>query len=331
MQIIKHFLLFILTIHLVSCAKTEDELVRSVIQEAKFHLNSMDCSDALDVLDEVDFQDDNADYISVYASAQACFAGYKELDVLFGGNLDNLNASSLIASLAGFSSSNETAADADTFTYILEGIKTIFEGDGTAQPSSTARISKFGVKESGDLSLQALYMIFVAMGKHFAYYGNAANDGTKGGGALGNTCVYSYTTQDAVEWITDTTPGSCVAATGSEGSDDLESPETSADIKRRLCEGIFLYQNMMDILTNITLPARDELGDVSSIQSTLNTLYAAAISAETITSAGKYNDGAAAGQNAMSTFQTITGIDECEAEAIEKIEKFYAIFFETIF
>ncbi len=331
MQFCKIFLLFTVLFQFMSCAKTEDEEVRSAINEANYHLNSMSCSDAQDVLDDVDFQDDNADYLSVYAASLACYAGYKELDILFGGNLDDINSTSLIASLAGFSSSNETEADSSDFTYLLQAIKTLIENDGGDQPSTVTRNSKFGIKESGDLSLQALYLIFVSMGKFYAYYGNADNTGTKGGGTQSNSCLFSYTTQDAVDWIGDTNPGSCIAATGSEGSDDLELPVTAAVIKRRMCEGIYLYQNMMNILSNITLPGSSELGDVGNVQTTLATLYTAGITAETTAGGGIYNNGAAAGQNAMTTFQDITGVDECEAEAIEKIEKFYAIFLETIF
>lgn len=319
---------FILSILcLVSCAKTEEQLVRAAIQEAKYHLTSMDCDAAMGVLDDVDFQSDNADYISVYASSQACYAGYKELDFLFGGNLENINSSSLIGSLATFSSSNETSAGSTAFTSIQNAITTLLSYDGGTQPSTVDRTDKFGIKESGDLSLQALYLIFVNMGKFFAYYGNVDSSGVKGNGALGNSCIFSYTTNDAVDWINGTSPGNCSAATGSEGSDDLEAPVTSAVIKTRLCQGIVLYNNMMDILSNLTLPGSDSLGDVANIQSALNTLMNTAEGVET----GPYNDGPVNGQNAIATMRAITGQAACEAENIERIEKFYAIFFETIF
>ena len=318
-----------LVIIFTSCAKTEEEQVRSAISEAKYHLSSMDCSKAQDVLDDVDFQDDDANYISTYASAQACEAGYKELD-LFGGDLDSVDSSSLIQSLAGLSTSNETEAESDDYLALDAAINTLigYDGDASGQPSTTARESKFGTARSGDLSLQALYLLFVQMGKHFALYGNAdTTDASKGGGPNGNSCIFSYTTQDAVDWITTNTPGTCTAATGSEGSDLLESPVSAADIKTRLCRGIIYYNNMMDILGNVTLPGSDSLGDVGNIQVALNTLMTAAELAET----GVYNDGAAAGQNAISTLKDITSQTDCEAENIERIEKWYAIFFETIY
>lgn len=312
---------------LFSCAKTEQEEIDSAVVEAKYHLNSMDCSKAQEVLDDIGFQDDDADYISVYASAQACFAGYKVLDVLFGGNLESIDASNLIGSLTTFSTSNETEVDSTAYTAIQNSITTLIESSGGSSPSTEERNAKFGTQKSGDLSLQALYMIFVQMGKFFALHGNVNASGVKGAGSEGNSCIFSYTTSDAVDWIDDTTPGSCVAATGSEGSDLLESPETAADIKRRLCEGIILYNNMIDILSHISIPGSDELGDVGDIQTALATLMTAAEAAET----GTYNDGPATSTNAIQSLKSVTSQDACEAEELDRIEKFYAIFFETIF
>ena len=84
---------------------------------------------------------------------------------------------------------------------------------------------------------------------------------------------------------------------------------------------------MMDILSNITLPGSDELGDVENIQSALNTLMTTAEAAET----GTYNDGPADSLNAISALRDVTDQATCEAETLERVEKFYAIFFETIF
>lgn len=329
MKLSKLITFLLVTSVLLSCAKTDEELVRSSISEARYHLSSMDCTKAEDILDEVSFQEDNADFISVYASMQACKAGYKELDVLFGGNLDNLNSASLIASLASFSSSNETVADSSDYLSLNDAITTLLSYDDSAQPSAVARNAKFGIKKSGDLSLQALYLIFVQMGKHFALYGNAGSDGAKGGNAqsFGNSCIFSYTTSDAVQWIDTNTQGSCAGALdGTQGSDFLESPVTAATIKTRLCYGVVYYNNMMDILTNISLPGSDSLGDVGNIQTALNLLMAAAQAFET----GVYNDDAVS-TDAIAAVSAVRSQAACEAINIERIEKFYAMFFEGIY
>lgn len=326
---LRNVLILSIIFNLVSCAPTSEEEVASAVSEARFHLSSMDCSKAKSVLDDVGYQSDDADYISVYASSQACEAGFKVLDVLFGGNLENIDSNSLIGSLASFTSSNETQADSANYIAIQNAITTLIESSGGTQPSTAERNSKFGAAKSGDLSLQALYLIFVQMGKFFALYGNADASGVKGQGDTFDTndCIYSYTTSDAVQWIDDNSPGSCSAATGSEGSDFLKTPVSATEIKSRLCEGIILYNNMIDILSNITLPSSDELGDVGNIATALNTLMTTAEGAES----GIYNDGPANSLNAISTLRGVTAQATCEAVTIERIEKFYAIFFETIF
>lgn len=315
--------------------------MRSAIQEAKFELSSTECSKAKSILDDVGFQNDNADYISIYASAQACDAGYTELDTLFGGNLDNLDSTTFLQSLAAFTSSNETSADSTSYTALNNAITTLISYDEAASgsPSTVARTTKFGSKKAGDLSMQAMYLLFVQLGKHFAFYGNASSDGTKGGGSItgANSCLFSYTTQDAVDYVTDVGGaaglGTCTSASGTEGSDFLESPETAANIKRRLCHGIVYFNNLLDILGNITLPSSDSLGDVSNVSSALTTLMTAAEAVETTggAPAGSYNDGSADGQGAITALRGVTSQAVCEAENLERIEKFYAIFFEAIF
>ena len=83
----------------------------------------------------------------------------------------------------------------------------------------------------------------------------------------------------------------------------------------------------MDILGNITLPGSDELGDVSSIESTLDTLLIAAQTLESST----FNTGTAESQDAIQNLKDVTLLSNCTSESLERIEKFYAIFFETIF
>ncbi len=335
MQRFAKIIIFAFILTLVSCAKTDEEQVRSAIDEANYYLSSMDCTSAKNVLDDVGFQSDNARYISTYASVYGCKAGFKEL-VFFTENISKVNSASLMTSLAQFDTSNETVNDSADVQNIHDAIFTLLGNDGTAQPDTNARNAKFGTKRSGDLSMQALYLIFVAMGKHFALYGNADLDpasatfGQKGKGVLSNSCIFSYTTQDAVDWINSIKPGSCTTATGNEGSDLLEAPETDAEIKTRLCRGIVYYNNMMDILSNITLPGSGELGDVGNVQTALALLMNTAESAE-IAPPGTYNDGDPNGKDAISTLKTVTGQAQCEAETIERIEKWYAIFFETIY
>lgn len=326
-KIINIYLCLMAFIFIISCAKTDEALVRSAVQEAKYHLSGRDCSKAMSALNDVSFQEDNADYISTYASAQACEAGYAELS-LFTGSLSNIDASDggLLRSLAAFESSNETQPDSSTYEALHNAITTLISYDGTTSPSTASRSSKFGEKKAGDLSMQAMYLLLVQIGKHFALYGNGDADGIKGQGSFNNSCIFSYTTQDAVEAIAAGAGGlgTCVNATGSEGSDFLEAPVTSAVIQTRLCKGIIYWNNLIDILGNIALPGSDELGNVGSIASVLSSIYDAASIAES----GALNDGPADSQDAVATLRNVRSLTACEAESFARVEKFYAFVFE---
>lgn len=329
-----HKLFMILVcIGVISCAKTEDEAVRSAIQEAKFHLNNNDCSDALDVLDDVDFQEDNGDYISIYASAQACKAGHRELSVLTD-ELTGLNSASLLASLAAFSTSNEEAEDSVAYTNLDLAINTLlgYDDHTSGAPDTVARNDKFGATKSGDLSLQALYLIFVQLGKFFQLYGDvdiAAGDGAKGGGG-NSTCIYSYTASGSVAAIALGGGGVCNSTGGGEGSDYFDAGSAASN-KTKLCNGIIYFNNMLDILGNITLPESSELGDTGSISAAMDILLDAAQTAEQANTGGINNPGDANGLNAIAALRDVTSQSACEAVTIERIEKFYAIFFETNF
>jgi hypothetical protein len=325
-----NFLIFtLMLLSIISCAKTDDEEVQSAIREARYFLTSSECSSAKSVLDGVGAQKDNAEYVAVYSSSLACSAGYGDLKTAIG-NLTSIDTSGaggagFIKSFAGFDSSNETAADQPTYTYLLAAIRYILEAD-SATPSTTGRIANYGASPGNDLSMQALFMTTVAFGKWFGYYGNADATGTKGAGVDGNDCIFSYTQADAVAYITGANPGGC-SATGTEGHDDLEAPVTAAAVKTRLCEGIYLYNNMVDILSNLSLSSNSSLGNLSSMATLFTNVVAAA---ELLESGGGFNtEGAYA--NSITEIKTITSITACEALNVNKIQKFYAILLETLY
>lgn len=325
-SVVKLTFILLTAMSLFSCAKTDDEAVKSAIREARYFLTSSNCDNAIDILDDVGTQSDNAAYVSVYASAIACSSGYTELGTALG-NLTSIDTSNqgaglgFIKSFAGFPSSNETAADEETYTKILEAIRYILEAD-SAQPSTTGRLSNFGTKAGNDLSMQALLMTTVALGKWFAYYGDADASGTKGAGG-NNACIFSYTNANAVSYVNDASPSGCVA-TGTEGHVDLESPVTDETIKRRMCEGIYLFNNLVDIISFIDLSSNPVLGSLSSMGTLFNNVISAA---ETIESTS-YNSTFA---NSVTAVKSVTSMNACDALDINQIQKFYAILLETLF
>lgn len=333
----KILITFLLLIIFSGCAKTDEQLIDSAKQEAKYFLSSKKCLKARSVLTEVGTQSDDPVWISLHAATYACAAGYSELDTLFGSNLGNLDSSAILNSLALFTSSNETEADSSNYTNLKAAINILLNSDGQAQPSAAKKLTKFGADEGSDLNMQALYLILVQLGKFFAYYGNVDANGDKGQGTNTNICLFSYTQSDltvgagsggsgVAGFITDalaTQPNTC--NTTGRGHPDLSSPVEAATIKTRLCEGIVLYNNLVDILSNNNLSSNSSLGDLSNVGAAIDALMEAAATSESA-----YNNGTN-GQNAIATLKVITGQDECEEVHLDKIEKFYAMVFETQF
>lgn len=304
---------------LFSCAKTDEQQCIDGKTEAKFYLTKGQCSKAFKALKNVCDSDDS-ELVALTASAYGCQANYSELDFL-DLDVSSINSASLLSSLASLSTSNETQADSTEFVALQNGIQEILTST-SGNPSASQRSSDFGTANGTDLNFQALFMITVQLGKFFAYYGNADSGGVKGNGALGNTCIYSYTNADAINWINVTAPatGNCATASGSEGSDDLEAPVTSAEITTRLCEGIVLFNNFMDILANVDL-SDSIYGDLSSVEAAVNGLYTIAEAAELGTYAS----------STISTTRSVRLQSDCEALSVEAIEKYYSIFFESIY
>jgi hypothetical protein len=312
---------FILLLTLmVSCAKTDEQLCQSAKDETKYLLTKNQCSKALSTI-QGSCDNDDAQYIALVSSSQACSSGYSELD-LFATDISSINSASLISSLASLSTSNETQADSDNYVALQTAIQTILTST-SGNPSASQRITTFGQEQGTNLNFQLLFMLVVQTGKYFNHYGDADATGTKGAGGS-NTCIYSYTNADAVNWI-NTDPagvgaGSCVAATGSEGSADLEAPVAAAEITTRLCEGIILFNNLMDVLGNVDL-SDTVYGDLSNITTVINGLYTAAITAES----------ANYGSSVVNTVRSIRSQSDCESLTQAQIEKYFAIFFESVY
>ncbi len=309
-------------IFLVSCAKTDEQIIDSAKQEAKYYLSDNNCSKAQKVLDEAGYQNDDAEYLSLYASMYACKAGYSEFDLLDEVTTIAANSSQLLGSLTTLGTSNETAPDSTSYTNIMNAIDVLLNSAGTS-PSATARESKFGVTGATNLSFQALYLILVEFGKFLQLYGNTDAAGDKSDGSFTNTCIFTYTQVDAVNYANTILP-TCNSVGGDEGSDFLESPVTDDEIDARLCEGIYLFNNLRDILSNVTIGNSSTFGSLKDVGDVLDDMIADAESAE---SAGLNTE--VAYQDSIAAIKTITSKSDCEALPRQRLEKWYSIIFET--
>jgi hypothetical protein len=308
---------------LFSCAKTDEQATLSAIREARYFLTSLDCQKAKDVLDKVGPVNDNPDFVSVYASSLACQAGYTDL----GMALDNLadidtSGGSMLGSFAAFESSNETTVDATTYSKIVEAINYIIQANGGVQPSTTARLAEYGTSDGNDLSMQALLMITVAMGKYFAFYGNTDASGVKGAGSVtgGDKCIGFYPFDAQVNTTLVGNPlNGCNEANAGHAALDFGTV-TEAIVHRRMCEGIILFNNLFEILSNIDLSSNDSLGNISDVSSTISDLFTLAETAE---------DALPWGGTSVATMKSMTSQSLCEAQTTDDIQRYFVLIFET--
>ena len=294
-----------------SCGKTAEQKLDSAKQSAKYYLTNGECSKARDALEDVGNQSDDSVYISLLASTYGCDAGYSELDLF--ADITNIQSASnqMLGSLTLLSSSNETQADSAEYTNLMSGIDTILASGGG---SAAGRNSKFGSVGGTNLNFQALYMIIVELGKFMGYYGDAAG-GAKGGGG-NHTCLFSYNIGDAQTYVTTSgNTGSCVTTNG--GSPDLPGNATDPTTLQRLCQGIYLFNNMRDILSNVDIGGNSNFGELANIGAQLE---AGILAAEALDPGTR-----------ISTVKNVKTMAACEALSDEQIEVWYAIVFETAF
>ncbi|WPU64398.1 hypothetical protein [Peredibacter starrii] len=304
------FILFVLT----SCAQKPEEKTAEAIDVALSHLSSGECDAALEVLqDASDLA--NPIYVQVLASAYSCKANYDEVEFI-SNDLSGLSTgtpAAIMKSIASMSLSPETAADSDNYVAIRTGINTIL--GATTTVTHDARVTKFGARKAGDLSVQALMLNVVNLGKFLNFYGNADADGDKGQGTNTNSCFINYTDPRAQTVITSGVGGVCNSNT--DGHPDLSFAAANlSNAKRRLCEGLMLVTNVLDILDNLDLSGSSELAKLEDISAQVSTFKTAAVAA------------------GLGTLINMTSQSQCEtamntASNLNDMEYLYSLVFET--
>jgi hypothetical protein len=296
----------------LSCAKNDTAATTEAIDVALTHLSNEECDEALDALRDVGPQNGNPVYLQVLASAYACRAGYNEIRFI----ADDLAAISvttpqgLFKSLAVLRLSDETAADSEAFVDLRRALDTIYGGTAGA-PTHAKRVAKFGPRKAGDLSVQALLLSIVNLGKFLNYYGNTDASGNKGGVA-GSNCFLDYNDSRAQLLIgAGVSTGACVAV--NDGHPDLD--QTTAAGKRRLCEGLVLLTNTLEILEGIDLGSSSTLAKLEQVADQVDDL-------KTVATAQGLGD-----------VINMTSQTDCVAYAatpanLNNLEYFYALVFE---
>jgi hypothetical protein len=310
------FFIVLFLLGLVSCAQNPKEQVAEAIDIALSHLSDGDCDKALDALEEVKEGKENPIYLQVLASAHACKASFNEISFV-ATDLASITTSSvttIFRSFARMSLSDEEEADSDDYQAILDGI-TVLLSSTSGAPSQDKRNQIFGSRKASDMGIQALILNVVNLGKFLNYYGNVNSSGSKGQGSNSNACFINYTDPRAQTVIGGGAGGVCNSNT--DGHPDLSfAPADLEQTKRRLCEGLMLVTNIMDILDNLDLSANSTMSKLEVIATQVETLRTAA------TTAG------------LGTLINMTSQSACEtamdtASSLNDMEYMYSLLFET--
>lgn len=272
------FALSVLT--LGACSSGTKEKIEDGIDTALYYLSlpTPDCQKAIEELEKIGRQNTNPLYLRTLASAYACRGSYGELS--FFGDIDNIssNVASFFGSVTTLGMAVQTAPEPDSFLDVQRALDILLYAGGQTTPSYTNLVTLFGQRQANNLSMQTLFMLLTQLGRFNYYYGNVNATGQKGLGAGTNNCFYPYpgliqtTIADSAD-----TGGRCNSGNSPVGHPQLNTATpglTDAIVNRRLCYGVVIVNNLIDILTNIDFSNNDALGAVVDLKTTLETVLA---------------------------------------------------------
>jgi hypothetical protein len=315
------FILSLFFFLLCSCGKKPSEEELEAIDLALDYLSYNECKKAIDILEDVGRNRNNPIYLGVLASAYSCRAEYSDTTFLITElpKIDT-SAANLLKSLTQLTWSAEIIADSSQYKDLRESLDIVLNVDAN-EPSQAAREAKYGPRKAGDLGVQALLLSLTQLGKFLHFYGNVNAIGSKGLGAASvneqtaspSNCFMNYTDARALAFLGGGGGGVC---DGDEGHPNMSfgAPDL-VTTKRRLCEGLMIVTNIIDILNNLTLP--DSIGDLSATAATVNTFKT------TVTTADP----------ALATLINTTSQSTCEtlvaAGEFNNLQYIYALLFEA--
>lgn len=263
------FLLMALAVTL-SCGKKTEQEIKDAIQSANFYLSKRECQQAIDLLESVGRQTKNSYYLKALASSYACRAGYSTTKFFADdikltaspGPLGGMTTySTSLASITSTLSADSKYQDLQTAIDIL-----LYAGGipKTTEPSLVERAKYFSADRAGDINSQIAYMLLVQTGKFMKYYADTNASGVKGGGSGSNTCFTDYTATDALvqAYLATGNTGACSTA----NSSHPQLAIGATDRRKKLCEGVVLLNNILNVLPGVLASAGGgDLDDVATI------------------------------------------------------------------
>ena len=250
----RFFIFLVILSSTFGCGSKEDEIKRS-LKKARVHLSNFQCDEALDELNEVGIQNKNPDYLKILASAYTCKAGFSE-PTFFGTDLPLMGTgdADFFGSITTFTTSNATSSLSLSYSYLQQAIETLLYPGDLNESSYANRVSLFGESEVSNMDSQALYMILAQIGNYLQLYGNTDDSGNKGAGdtLTTNDCITDYTTPSSQAARTAATGGGLISPCTSNADGHPELASTASGRKIRLCQGVVLFNNFIDIFSNLT-------------------------------------------------------------------------------
>jgi hypothetical protein len=242
----------------------------------------------------------------------------------FGTDVSKIDGANIEGSFSTFSTSPLTSGytpDTDTkFKDLQTAIDVLLYAGNLSTPSHAGRSTYFSSRELGNISTQALYLLVAQLGKFGKYYGNSSSSGLKGLGTGTNQCYFQYTHWQAVAAITwlNTNTANDTCNLGSLGHPDLDTGiQTATDVTKRMCRGVILFNNFVDVFIGTTLSAGSQFDAIRNIQDDIQTY----ISSCNVT-------GSSTPLGALCNVRSQT---ECETVAtVSLLQVYYAAIFEAL-
>jgi hypothetical protein len=249
-----NFILVFSFLTVVSCGNNPEEAATIGIDEALTLLTDEKCDQAIDILEDLDDQEENPVWLKTLASAYACKAGINVIRFV-DNDIDAIDETRLFSSLSRLTYSDETAVDSAKYTAMKEALNIL----GRSDFKQSTRNSDFGQRHGEDMGVQVLVYSIIQLGKYTNWYGNVDAVGKKGAGTNSNTCYLDYSYAPAIAIIGD------LAATNACQLTNDGHPDLAASRIIRMCEGLSLMTNIIDVLNTIDLSTSSTLSSLEDI------------------------------------------------------------------
>ena len=255
-----HFILIFSFLLISSCGNNPEEEAYQGIDQALTLLSEEKCEEAIKILENLEDQDENPVWIKTLASAYACKAGIQMIKFV-ANDVIAISTTALFQSVSILSFSNESSTDSEAYEAMKQSLTIL----GRSDFKQTTRSSDFGKRHGEDMGVQVLIYSLIQFGKYLNWYGNVDAVGKKGAGTNTNSCYLNYSYAPAVATIAGN-PVSNACQSTNDGHPDISGANRAA----RICEGLTLITNIIDVLNGIDLSGSSTLSSLENIVTEVN-------------------------------------------------------------